>query len=296
MPLCVLRTRNTYKYKYSDPKKVLKSGKNKGKRPKLIRTAGKSRTVLDIDKLANLLTRLNQLGKTRITIEQQYSVSGRSKTIYQNYGILLGCLFTAFPDSNVTEVAPSKWKKALGLSSDKNASIRYYNEYYGKTKLRHDIVEAILISHINTRNKKMDKKLISAKLASAKALLNEIEIAINGDGDALQALALKMKELGFITYRASISNPVLAARVEEALADLSDIPTELEQYINDYKANTDDKDDGDGEDTKPAKKAKKPKDDETSRKVEQLKRLKAKQDKKKAKKDKKKDKKKKSKK
>lgn len=286
MPLRTIRKLTTYKYKYINPKKVIKTGSNKGKRQRVIRTKGKSKTRLDKDALAYILTGIAKLGNCRVTIEQQFSISNRSRTIYENYGILVGMLYSTFPDSDINEVTPSQWKKALKLDSNKNTSIALYEKMYGKSDLRHDIIEAILISHIYKRKKHMDKKTMTSKITQARKLLDEVEASLTNTESPVRALAAKMKELNLLAYRTSISDPVLTIRVNETLDEMEEEPEELTDLIAAFKTEEESpvKNDFKGEKATKEPKKKKSADPEVERKLASVKELKKKQDKKKSKK------------
>lgn len=76
-----------------------------------------------------------------------------ARTIGLNYGVVLSVLSTS--GIGIREYAPSDWKKHLGLTDDKDASISLCTSLYPRDLqhfTRHDRAEAILIPRAALRN------------------------------------------------------------------------------------------------------------------------------------------------
>jgi len=110
-----------YIYDLKDGKKqYYKSGINKGKPKKKLKTKGKYKKELDVELIYNIMINSNH-----IIIEQQNPRPGTSAmssaTTMKNFGILIGLAKLANIKNNTTIhiVQPNVWKKALGLDMSK---------------------------------------------------------------------------------------------------------------------------------------------------------------------------------
>ncbi len=80
-----------------------------------------------------------------VVIEMQFGRGKGTKTLYGNYGQLLGGLRLAGFDP--IEVTPKKWKDYFGLDSTKEKSVALAAEMFdGAAGLTHDEAEALLLA------------------------------------------------------------------------------------------------------------------------------------------------------
>lgn len=136
----------TYKFKHSDPKILIKSGPKAGTRQRVIKTKQKDRTLIDFDVLTEIIKDLSpdhvELEKAAVVLK---SAKGTA-TKFENHGMLKGILMTLGIPFN--EVAPIAWKKKLGVTSDKETSMRLAAQLFdGWEFKRDDQAEAALIGH-----------------------------------------------------------------------------------------------------------------------------------------------------
>lgn len=133
----------TYKYKYSDPKKVLKSGPNKGHRPKVIRTKAKYKNKFNAVAWAELIAKLPR--DAYVVIEDTFSMTNHhAKATYTNQGIIQGILLSKYGEIP-TLVSPSFWKKKMNLTDDKQVSLNKAKALHPYKYPSHDCAEAVLI-------------------------------------------------------------------------------------------------------------------------------------------------------
>ena len=147
MPLIKLTTREPRtKFKHKDPKIVFKSGLAKGKRQRIQTHAGKYKHVLDFTKLVE---GIKWVSPDVIVLETQFALTNRAKTIYQNYGALLGISYALVGCNNTVEVPPVTWKNSLQLTNlDKVASIPLAEKLYPSFKFKsHDQADSVLIGY-----------------------------------------------------------------------------------------------------------------------------------------------------
>lgn len=133
----------TYRYKYSNPARVIKSGPNKGKRPKVIRTKAKYKNKFNAVAWAKLIARMPN--DAYIIMEDTFSLTNHhAKATYTNQGIIQGILLGKYQELP-TLVSPSFWKKRMNLTDDKQASINKANTLHPYKYPSHDCAEAVLI-------------------------------------------------------------------------------------------------------------------------------------------------------
>lgn len=136
-----------YKYKHKDPKIVIKSGENAGSRPKVIVTPAKTRRVIDFSRLTELLHDREYLGDGCPVVMEKTAFmrqNAGSLTKLENNGILKGILIARGVEPK--EVQALTWKKALGVTSDKETSMRLAAQLFeGWEFSRDDQAEAALI-------------------------------------------------------------------------------------------------------------------------------------------------------
>jgi len=86
------------------------------------------------------------LEKAQVMPQQGIVSSGN---YMKNYGMILGCLLTI--GCSVIEVSPQKWKKGLGLSHDKEASVLMVRHLFPAIQITrkkdHNKCEAILVAY-----------------------------------------------------------------------------------------------------------------------------------------------------
>ena len=126
---------------------ITKAGPNKGQKQMVIKTKAKYANELDTEAILDLLEFADY-----VVIESPGNTQGNSarasKTTAINYGKILACAELS-PRGRVITVAPSTWKKDLGLSKEKQESIDMCEKLSGrKHKITWDgPAEAYLIRH-----------------------------------------------------------------------------------------------------------------------------------------------------
>ena len=134
-----------YQFKYKDKKIVIKSGPNKGERPRKLRSKEKKKTVIDFDELLEIIS---DNVPDLVVIEKVAFMRMNSGTLTKigNHHFLLGALFASGVEYK--EVAAITWKKALNVTSDKETSMRLAHKLFDGWKFgRDDEAEAALIGH-----------------------------------------------------------------------------------------------------------------------------------------------------
>jgi len=151
MPTIKLLTKPAkYKFKFTNPKILVKSGKSIGERPKKLVSPAKYKTVMDWNKFQEILEREVDKTGTAIITEQQFSATGRSKTIFENFGKLQGIAQAVNYNTTPIIIRAQNWKEHYGLTNeDKDASIpvakKLYREDLAEFELSNDEADAVLI-------------------------------------------------------------------------------------------------------------------------------------------------------
>ena len=127
-----------------------KSGPREGQAIKVVKKAAKYKTELNVKSILHAFRDADH-----IIIERQNPMIGNSSassfTIGMNYGKLLA--LAELTDAKLTIVSPATWKKEMGLSKDKEASVIMAETLTGlsfrtkRGRLEHDRAEAILLAH-----------------------------------------------------------------------------------------------------------------------------------------------------
>jgi len=120
---------------------VIKSGKNKGKRPTIIKTPEKSKKIIDWSKVIELFKSF----RGGVYIDEPQFAKGSGKTIYGNQGVIHGIAMTT--NFSITQVTPQKWQCYFGiLRSDKGKSTDIARKLFKDQDFcRHDRAESALI-------------------------------------------------------------------------------------------------------------------------------------------------------
>ena len=129
------------------PNRVIKSGINKGTRPTVWKTKPKFKTLMDVPKIVEMFNEWSQLGDITYVGESQVFINkaASARTSYYNHGRVEGIAYTY---GDVHQINPSVWKGKLGLTTDKESSIKLVNQLYPSVLIkRHDQAEAVLIGH-----------------------------------------------------------------------------------------------------------------------------------------------------
>lgn len=145
MPTKEIITREaTYKYKYKNKNTVIKSGKNKGERPRVIRSLKKTKTVVDFSRIKEIFEDYSKHGEVKLVSETQFAIA-HGKTIYKGHGVITG-IAMCYCDE-VVEITPQSWQKYFGYNgSDKEKSMELAQKLFeGWEFSRHDAAEAALI-------------------------------------------------------------------------------------------------------------------------------------------------------
>lgn len=143
-------------------KVVIKSGSNKGKHRRVIKTAAKTHRELDCRAIHTIM-----LSADRLLIESPAMSIGNSAkssaTTNRNFGKLLA--IAELCELDITIIQPQTWKTALGLGRDKKVAIAYAERLLTNTSLQVNqsnfkasedgLAEAICIAYY------FDKELLS---------------------------------------------------------------------------------------------------------------------------------------
>ena len=141
----IILKKATYKFKHKDPKILVKSGVNIGKRAKVIKRPAKDKTVIDFEEI------IEDMVKTYpdyVVLEKVAFMRMNSGTLtkIENHGILKGILMSH--DIPFYEVPAITWKKKLNVTSDKSTSLKMAGKLFeGWDFPRDDHAEAALIGH-----------------------------------------------------------------------------------------------------------------------------------------------------
>ena len=121
-------------FKYKDPKKLVKSGKNKGQRPTIIKSKAKYRTELDMNQI-KILFDCHSIQDRVAYIEMPGNTRGNSakatKTTMMNYGKLLAVL--ELLGYRIEEIPANLWKRSMGLPKAKINTIEFVEKATGKS-------------------------------------------------------------------------------------------------------------------------------------------------------------------
>lgn len=121
---------------------LIKSGKNKGKRPSKIKTPAKTKTVMLWNKVDELF---REYPEGTIYVDEPQFAMGYGKTIYQNQGIFHGlAIANGF---KIIQIPPKKWQKHFDIKKkDKGLSIKIAHKIFEGWKFEtHDQAESALI-------------------------------------------------------------------------------------------------------------------------------------------------------
>ena len=149
------------KFKHKNPKILIKSGKNKGKRQTVTRTPAKYEILYDIKDLykrfKSVKKYIDQINTNAIVyVEQQQAGRNQSVTVKSlaNYGRILGAAEIVFGYENLETVSANQWKRHFNLTKrkgdtdkqKKDRSIKLARKLFdGWDFKRHDLAEAALI-------------------------------------------------------------------------------------------------------------------------------------------------------
>ena len=148
---CVKEAVYVFKRDSKGKKEIYKSGLLKGQFKKVIKTPAKYKTEIDTVALLDYFKSVDV-----VAIEDQGTTAGNSaranRTTSINYGKVLAC--AELSGAKIVIIQPQTWKKALGLSKDKQESLDLAKKLYNETfKLSQDgLAEALLIWHYYKEN------------------------------------------------------------------------------------------------------------------------------------------------
>jgi hypothetical protein len=136
MPVTKIETKKAqYVYKNSNPKIVIKTGANKGERPKKLKSAAKYKTTLDV---CSIYTYLNDKKVEYGVIEDiGFTVGNSSKTL-KTTAFNFGSIIAVFKILEIPHklIRPHLWKKDLSLGKDKLETIEFVEELYPEFSFR----------------------------------------------------------------------------------------------------------------------------------------------------------------
>lgn len=127
----IKKARHVFDLDSKGKKQIIKSGPNKGQPKMKLKTPAKYEVELDLEEIMKHFTGVNN--QLTIVIEKPNHTHGAKSaaTTHRNYGKILAC--AELSGSNIVTVAASKWKKDLGLPSDKEPCVKMAEELSGSS-------------------------------------------------------------------------------------------------------------------------------------------------------------------
>jgi hypothetical protein len=159
MPITKIETKKAqYVYKNSNPKIVIKTGANKGERPKKLKSAAKYKTELDMYSIYRFMN--DKKVEYGVIEDIGFTVGNSSKTL-KTTAFNFGAIVAIFKILKIPHklIRPHLWKKDLDLGKDKLETIefveRLYPEFEFRTKrgaLLDGHADSVAIGHWHIQN------------------------------------------------------------------------------------------------------------------------------------------------